>query len=132
MSEYDGPERRVEQIPIDHEDRRNPHKEENQEKKQITLSINQIIAGAVSVIILGALGYVGTIVSKAVDQSMHNKEEIRVINTILETDLTNKLTDIDDTIKEYNTRMGSTNAQIRQLEIMINRLDAIINRLEGN
>jgi len=105
-----------------------------QERKQATVSltISQIIAGAVSVIMLGALGYVGTVVGKAVDQATINKEDIRVINTILETDLTNKLSDIDDTIKEYNTRMGSANAQIRQLEIMINRLDAIINRLGGD
>ena len=102
----------------------------DEKKSFIKVTWQQIVAGAISLIILGVLGYVGTIVNESIDQANQNKEDIRVINTILETDLRTKLSDLDNTLKEYNTRMGSTNAQLRQLEIMINRLDVVIDRLD--
>lgn len=107
-------------------------KELDSGKKFVKVTMQQIVVGVISLIIMGALGFIGSLVSGTMITAAQNKEDIRVINTILETDLTHKLESIDNAIKEYNTRMGSSDANVRRLEMAIIRLETIIDRMEGD
>ena len=114
----------------DEEKKEETPKEES--KKFVKVTVQQIIGAVVSVILLGALGFIGTMVSRSIDTSTQNKEDIRVNNTILETDLTNKLDNIEEAITEYSTKMGSSDANIRRLELALIRLETIVDRMEGD
>ncbi len=99
-------------------------------KKFLKLTWQQIIAATAASIMLGALGLVWGQVKTSIDLSQTNKENIAIITILMEKDIGAALTNFTDQLEETNGVSSALSANQRKIEIMMNRLEVVVENLE--
>lgn len=100
--------------------------------KFIKLTWQQIIATALSLIFVGALTFVFTQVNESMEKSEENEKRIMVMETIVESNLQESITQLKDELKNTSTKLGAMGATQKKLEIMLTRLEVVVEKLEDN
>ena len=96
----------------------------------VKVTWQQIVAGAISLIFLGALTFIFTKVDESMNETMDNSRRIQDLEIIIEAGLEESINDLEEQIKTTNSRLGSIAGNQRGLEIAIARLNALLDRLE--
>jgi len=98
----------------------------------IKVTWQQIVAGAISLIFLGALTFIFTKVDESMNDTLENSRRIQDLEIVIESGLEESIEDLEEQLKTTNSRLGNIAGTQRGIEIAIARLNALLDRLESN
>lgn len=101
-------------------------------KEFIQITWQQIVAGAISLIFLGAITFIFTQIDKSMDKTEENEKRIQDIETIMESGLNGAINNLEEQLRSTNSRLGSISSNQRNIELALERLNTIIEILEDN
>lgn len=101
-------------------------------KEFIKITWQQIVAGAISLIFLGAITFIFTQIDKSMDKTEENEKRIQDIETIMESGLNGAINNLEEQLRSTNSRLGSISSNQRNIELALERLNTIIEILEDN
>lgn len=101
-------------------------------KEFIQITWQQIVAGAISLIFLGALTFIFTQVDKSMSKTEENEKRIQTLEIVVESGLKDSIEDLESQLMTTNSRLGSISSTQKGLELAIERLNTILEILEDN
>ena len=106
---------------------------ETENKRFIKITIQQMIAGFISLVLLGILTFFGATMMNSIKDTRDNEERIIKLETWKDEALLDALNDLDETFKEYkkesSTTMGTLSGEQKNILSEISKMQGILEEM---
>ena len=108
-------------------------KPETENKKFIRITVQQLIAGFISLVLLGILTFFGATIMGSIKRGEDNKERIIKLETWKDEALLDALNDLDEAFDEYkkesSTTMGTLSGEQKKILSEISKIQGILEEM---
>lgn len=113
-----------------------PPPPESENKKFIKLSVQNIVQGAIGLLIAGILAFMGTQIMSGLKKVEDHRERIIKLETWKDEALLDALNDLDDAFGEYkkesSTKLGNLSGEQKKILSEISKIQGILEEMRRN